>query len=440
MEGLPPDLVDPIVPAGVPRLAQSSVDALARSAVACAEAADQLPLDAEAWVGPAAQAFAERRHRLLQHLADLDVVASRAATTIAAWSNRVEPHHEALVRWRARLLELQVQDAAAFGAGIDTSVVQLQAELAEAIRGWRTASTAYQVATAELAGHLLGLRAEIVDRRLTVGDHVAEFAGTVWQQGIVEPVRSAWDLTGQVFVDPQAWRDDVEATVDGWFTAIGEAWHHPWRTVRETASGIVDAPAWRSGHYGEGLGAAAVLLLPTPKWLRAGPKAGLRRWEQRSAHRRPIGSPLPRLQTVEELLTWVDLSRHEHPDLGHTLDRHVEVDDDYLIDRLTYGTITPAGTRSFIPPFASRFADRATAEAVITRALQGRAAELRLFAAGHGSDVADLTLRVDEDIGVTVVPTRRGFVRYDVREVFVRLRRNSDGSIYIMTAFPKELP
>jgi len=37
-----------------------------------------------------------------------------------------------------------------------------------------------------------------------------------------------------------------------------------------------------------------------------------------------------------------------------------------------------------------------------------------------------------------VVPARRGFVRHDIREVHIRLRRESDGGVYIVTAFPRE--
>jgi len=436
VEILPADLIDPIVPDGSPRLAQSAVDALRRTAIACAEAADQLPLPAGAWSGPAADAFGERRTRVLQRLTDLDVVSARAACALGTWSAEAGAHRDALVRWRARLLEIQAQDAAARRAGLQTPV-HLDAELAQAIRGWRTASAGYRLATAELLGRLSALRAEISDRRLTARDQVGEFVGTAWQRGVVEPIGAAWDLTGQVFVDPQAWRDDVESTVDGWLDAVGQAWHDPWRSARDTASALLDAPAWRTGHYGQGLGAATALFLPTPKWLRVGPRAGLRRWAARSDRVRP-GAPRPRLQTVDELLAGVDLTRHEHPDLGHTLDRHVDVDDDYLIDRLTYGTIMPDGTRSFLPPFASRFTDRATAEGVITRALQGRAAELRAFAAAPGVHTADLNVHVDEAIGVTVVPARRGFVRHDIREVHIRLRRESDGGVYIVTAFPRE--
>jgi hypothetical protein len=139
----------------------------------------------------------------------------------------------------------------------------------------------------------------------------------------------------------------------------------------------------------------------------------------------PVGKAYLGRQTAEQMLTdGVDLDAHEGETLGHTLLKHVNVDDAYLEDRL------PTVKRGNV----SRFTDRATAESAITEALRREAGTVRAFEAGHGR-----SLRIRLDLGHPIgrVLTRgHGFV--DATQIVVKLVRNDDG-VFIVTAYP-ELP
>ncbi|MFZ0157522.1 MAG: RNase A-like domain-containing protein [Kineosporiaceae bacterium] len=429
MENVPIDLLDPVLPDGDPQQAIAAVRALQHASNACRDALDRLDASvsaAEAWSGPAADAYAQRRGVLVDRCADLDTVTARAARAIESWSAEAGAQRAVLVRARGQLLDLQQQDAAARRLGMDTPV-HLHAELFDAVQAWRTAQAADRQEGEQLVRTLLGLREEISDAPVGLGGQVTDLVGTVWNRGVVEPVAGMWALTGQALIDPHAWWQDVRGGVKGLASSI-ETW---WNDPKGAAGQAVDAPAWQAGHYGQGAGAVLAMALPGPRWARRMP--GDRREIRPRGTPRP--GPQPRLQTVDELLDGVDLHLHEHPDFGHTLARHVDVDDDYLTDRLTHGTLHPDGTRGGVPPEASRFTDRATADAAINETLRRYETELRAFAARPGTGVLRLDHSLGHDLGTVITPTPQGFMVRQGQVVRLYLRREPDGSVCLETAY-----
>jgi hypothetical protein len=433
MDNVPVDLIDPVLPEGEPHRAQGAVYALRRASAAGRAAVETLDgslMLISGWSGQAAQQYQQRRSVLLGRCIDLDGVTDRAAQALAGWSEASTAERARMRQARQVLLDVQSQDAAARRAGVPPPV-NLQADLLDAVQTWRQAEQRLGALDAQLSRTLLDLRSQISDRPLGVGDHAMAAIGTAFSQGLIEPARAGWALTGQAFVDRQAWWDDLVASVHGLREQVTGVFTHPVGTAGSTAGGLIALPQWRSGHYGEAVGSIAALFVPTPKWLRHGPDEGLRRWAERGGG---VRRPKPTLQTVDEMLQGVDLSRHEHPEYGHTLARHVDVDDDYLMDRLTYGTIAHDGTRMWIPPVASRFPDRAVAEARITETLRAYERDMRAFAADPNKKWIEVTHRVDQDIGVVMRRRRRGFVIDEGNMVVLRLQRSPEG-IYIETAF-----
>jgi hypothetical protein len=305
--------------------------------------------------------------------------------------------------------------------------VHLHAELFDAVQLWRTAQEADRRDGEQLVRVLLGLREELTDRPMGLGRQAGDLVGTVWNRAVVEPVAGAWALTGQAFTDPQAWWQDVGGGVSG----LAESFETWWTDPKGAAGQAVDAPAWQAGHYGQGAGAVLAMALPGPRWARRLPDDRRRPAPGPGSER----GPRPPLQTVDELLDGVDLGLHEAPGYGHALARHVEVDDDYLTDRLTRGTQHEDGTRGTVPPEASRFTDRATAEAAITQTLRRHETELRRFAAAPGTGWLEISAASDRALGVVAVPGEAGVVTHPGTTVVVRLRRSGNGEVHLATAF-----
>ena len=133
----------------------------------------------------------------------------------------------------------------------------------------------------------------------------------------------------------------------------------------------------------------------------------------------------------------VDLIRHEHAQLGHTLRRHVDVDDDYLMDRLVHGTLLDDGSRGDAPGAASRFTDRATAERAITEALRRNQIEIAEFVEhGPAAGQHELWISYDsrEPLGDVMKRAPGGFTVSEGHHARVALRIGPDGP-YLYTAF-----
>ncbi len=159
-------------------------------------------------------------------------------------------------------------------------------------------------------------------------------------------------------------------------------------------------PAYEDGRWGEGVGTGLVSVVgivglrrlitdldagvtvqpdgsatwpppvgafPLKKGQRFATTAELVRF-RRNIDTRDLSSPVVS-QTMDELRAAPDLDRSEHPALGHTISRHVDVTDQYLEFRLREGTPENDGRISPPPEQVSRWTDRATAEATIREAL-----------------------------------------------------------------------
>lgn len=391
------------VPDAAPEAAASAVAALMRVALACDEAGRLLERSiglTAAWTGEASLAFQEQRNAVTARCAGLAEASGAAAGVVQRWWSPASADKAAMARAAERAdLARRGQEAAL--AGGQPYRADLAAEVDAATGEWTRAHASWTSGAHALRHGLHGVRVQVRDRPRSFGDHAEDFATTLWDRAVAGPAVGAWALTGQAFVDRDAWWDDVTAVPGTTADAVERLVTDPLGVLGDA----VDAQAWREGHVGEALGAAAALAVPGPKGL----------------------------QGLDDLFRGVDLARHEGVDLGHTLARHVHVDDAYLVDRLAHGTLLDDGTRGFVPSAASRFFDRATAEAAITRTLATHADAVREFAAGSDGQ---LTLRttVAEPVGVAMRVHEGDYVQNPANGVVVVLRRHEKG-IFVFTAY-----
>ncbi len=420
-----------VLPRVQPEAAWDAASGLASVAAAAQAAADALsaaPATAVCWSGEAADAYRVVRERMARRTVQLAEVASAGAGVVLDWLRAAAP---ALAEMRAtaeRLEAVQRHVVAAAALAYDPALdASLQAEIDAGLRRWHAAREAYWVAVDVAARRLVALRDGITDRPLDVQDQVESAARTVWAGYVADPARQAWGLTGLALVDRNRWWDNVSGLPGKTLRGLAGAASDP----RGTAAALIDVDAWRSGHYGEAAASLAVLFLPGPKWLGTSRDLGAVRFAKNIADRT---APKPVLQTVDEMLEGVDLERHEHAELGHALRRHVDVDDEYLMDRLTYGTLVDESTRGAIPPQASRFTDRAAAEGAITEALRAHEAELKALANAPVGKKLLIKYRSLDPLGQVMTPAPGGF-RLDEGNVLVlRLTHGPDGP-YIYTAY-----
>jgi hypothetical protein len=145
-------------------------------------------------------------------------------------------------------------------------------------------------------------------------------------------------------------------------------------------------------------------------------------------------APRPRVQTVDEMLAGAHLAAHEHYELGHAIRRHVDVDDDYLRDRLENGTLEDDGLRGRIPPNASAFDDMATADRAVTEVLRHHEADLRRLASGETTRLDPLRMTLPESQGRVMTPAGDTFIL----ERSARVRVNvaiKNGTVFIKSAY-----
>ena len=277
--------------------------------------------------------------------------------------------------------------------------------------------------------------------RMSTADQLWAIPETVVQQMVVEPL----GLAGLLLDDPSQ-VDDVATAM--WFGTIDQL-RHPRRTAEEMAG----LPAYEDGRWGEGVGTGIAsvaglwsgrrLLIPDEG---LGPVIGPPGrtpggHPQRRRNRTPLsvqdrirfaaniqdrGAPLPQAQTLDEMAAGVDLSRSEHASRGHTISRHVAVDDDYLLFRLEQGTPLPDGTSDRPATTVSAWTDRRTAEETITRAVRQHQIDLEEWL-DSGEPQIEITIWGGE-LGRTLTTDRQG--RIDVRTAdlaTIRLRRTPDG-------------
>ena len=420
-----------VLPRGLPGEAAGAVAQLDGVSGACRSAVQALdagPGLAPGWEGVAAGEYRQRRALLAQRCAQFEELAGTAAGLVRRWSVAAAADREAMVRARAAVQDVVAEERMAAAAG-QLYRPDLTAAHDRALGAWAAAQDDYRAGVTQLAQQLDAVRDVVSDRQLSAGDQARAFVQTVWDGGVAGPAEQVWSLTGQVLVDPAGWWGAVRSVPGQARDLVAEVFHDPLGVLGR----LVDAPAWSQGHAGEGLGAATVLFLPGHDWLEldraARPLRVLRRGSE-------AARAWPRLQTVDELLQGVDLERHEHPDLGHTLDRHVEVDDAYLKDRLAHGTPLEDGGRAGAPKATSRFTDRATAQTAITQVLRANEAALRDFAAHPSSRSLELSANLGRDIGVVYSPAGPGAFRREPGQlVRVLVKAGPGGRLFIESAY-----
>jgi hypothetical protein len=261
--------------------------------------------------------------------------------------------------------------------------------------------------------------------------------------GILEPVQDLGFLALGWAWDRPGWSAQWTSMPGAARQTAGQAADHPWDTFLSAGSATLGVEHFRAGRWGAGLGTVAAGVVGgkgLKNVLKGQPvdEDVLARHPNAAFDRR---RPLPSTQTLDEMLSdGVDLDRHEHADLGHTLRRHVDVDDDYLEDRLTHGTILDNRRRGDIPPSASAWNDRATAEASINRALRDNEAQVRAFTNGPAAaDTHVLKVTTAEPIGRSLQydPTTGRHVQ--AISAFVVILQRTPAGVVIHTAYPKAI-
>ncbi|WP_461022364.1 RNase A-like domain-containing protein [Thalassiella azotivora] len=427
----------PLLVAGVDGGAGHGVGVRLRSAAGSAREA-LARLDgavAGSWVGRASEAYLAGRGEVSGRLGELEDLCG----VLAAGVEEYLPVVEACSR-RARVAAQRVEvaerrlAAATADAAAEPSPAASQEVLAwgwelEDARGELGRVVAeYRGAVDRLSAVARSVSEAVRFTPRSVAGHVRVAGETWWRLGVVDTVEAGWALTGGVVRDPAGWWSLVSSVPGAVWGAVSD----PVATADEAVGG----PSFREEEWGEGAGtlAAAVGL---GKGLRdlATPDAN-QRFARNMADR---SAPLPRVQSVDEMLAGVDLSRHEHHDLGHAIRRHVEVDDDYLNDRLDHGTLFDDGTRSKKPPKqASAFTDMETAEAVITDVLRANEQRLRDWVADPSPSKHPLVLdaAAPPDVGRVVFAQDQDRVPRPAEGARVVVKSAPDGTPFIVTAFP----
>jgi len=233
--------------------------------------------------------------------------------------------------------------------------------------------------------------------------HLDDGLRTFAQVGFVEPVQAIGFLAFGWAIDKPRWTQQLTSMPAA---AAGVA-RDPWGTFRSGVSSAAGLEHFQAGRWGAGVGTIAGGFIGGKGFknvLKGKPvDADIRDKFPGAVFASHLGRPSP--QTIDEMLTnGVNLSRHEHGDndMGHTLRRHVNVNDDYLNDRLDHGTILDNGQRGDIPLSASAWTDLETAETSITHALRANEAVLRMMMLNPGRPGITFSLDAETADGAVV--------------------------------------
>ncbi|WP_337061750.1 RNase A-like domain-containing protein [Kineococcus sp. G2] len=414
--------VVPGVPTELSVLSPAAADDAARTARSVAGALAGAGADVEAarrgdgWWGPARDGFDERLRRLSGELELL-------TRTAAAGARVVEEHAAELGMLAGRLRTVDAALEAAERRTRDPSLDLAGFHGARSeLEHWRASRTRlvadHDESSARLAQRLLALVDDVAGRPRTAGEHVGDAVRTV----VAEGAAAAYAVAGWAW-DPHGWVDAVRAAPGAALDALLDP--------AGTATDALHLDDARDGRWGAVAGGAAAAL--------AGRGAGRAADDLLPGGHLPDDRPrdadgrlLP--QTLDEMLAGVDLERSEGDGRGHTLERHVDVDDEYLRQRLTLGTPNSrTGGRDPAPPAASRWADLETAERTITEALRQNEAQVRRALAG-GRRI-ELRVPVDVSAGTVLVRDGTGFQQVPAEQAVVVLRRDSDGAPHVLTSY-----
>lgn len=400
--------------------ARRDAQRVGQAAGVAARAADRVGASQPAsWFGGAASAADAARAELARCVDDVARLAPAVAGAVGVYADRVVP---ALARMRAAAEDLQV--ALAVQASDDASPRGAQL-VAAAWADYEAGQVAYRAAVTDCERALAAVPAQSGPLVRGPGRHVPDGLGALWAAAVADPAAGAWALTGAYVTDRQAWRSAVSGLLPG----LVEQVRHPVRTVDELLGG----PAWRAGEWGVAVGTAAGALIGFGK-LKPLTAAEKRRHAPNMAD---PAAPRPRLQPIDEMLQKVDLDAHEHHALGHTLRRHVNVDDGYLRDRLVKGTVWDEGVWGPTPRSgrAAAWTDQVTAQEWIGIALRTHEARVRTWAGDGAWKPLELEIPAPPSVGRVMTQDGDDFRLLEPTKVHVILRRDGD-SVYIHTAYP----
>jgi hypothetical protein len=404
--------------------AAAAIDAerLRRASRLAGQAVARLPETAPSqWYGGAATAYDATRAELARCLDDVQRLSRLAADAVDRYADAVQPQ---LLRMRAAAEDL---DVALRLQAADPASARAAALVQRAWLDHEAAQRRYRAAVLDAVDVLRPIPTQVSPAAQGPGRHARTATQRLWQETVAAPLETGWQLTAGLVQDPAAWWSAVSSMPPAWLDRL----RHPLRTLDEMVAG----EDWRAGEWGAGVGS----LLSTAVGAR-GLRKALAPEHVRQRFARNMAdpnAPRPRVQTVDEMLAGVDLDAHEHHSLGHAIRRHVEVDDDYLEDRLVNGTLYDDGFRG--PPprdgMASAWADRATAEHWVTECLRRHETELRAWAAEPTTDYLRLEIPAPPDVGRILV---RGSDGPEVRApATVRVVVAKQGGVpYVNTAYP----
>ncbi|WP_432492392.1 RNase A-like domain-containing protein [Kineococcus auxinigenes] len=408
----------------VATLSPPAADAAARAARAVAGALEGVQAEVDAarrdtggWWGPAHDGFTGRVEPLLQGL-------SLLTRTAAAGAAVIEEHAAELgmLNGRLRTVEAALQDAERRTRDTSLDLAGFHGAWSE-LQNWQESRARlvadHDESSARLAQRLLALIADVEDRPRTLAEHVGDAARAV----VAEGAAGAYAVTGWAW-DPDGWLGAVRAAPGAALDALLDP--------AGTAADALHLDDARDGRWGAVAGGAAAGL--------AGRGAGRAADELVPGAHGPDGRPrdadgrlLP--QTLDEMLAGVDLERSEGHGRGHTLERHVDVDDEYLRQRLTLGTLTnpETGQRGRVPDAVSRWADLDAAERAVTQAVRDNEALVRQRLVGRS--VVTLRVPVDASAGTVLVRDGTGFRESAPEHAVVLLQRDRDGNPHVLTAY-----
>ena len=371
------------------------------------------------WYGVARDGYGERVLELQARLETLSWTATAGATLIEGYALRLQ-------MLKAKLAGID-DDVVAVQRRLDSTLVDpaaTQVDRAE-LQRWQASRervlAEFDDASAEFATRMFSVLDQVSDRPRRFGEHVDDAAATVVAAGrdtAFTALGWAWDGPGWI----STWEQVPGAALD--------ALEHP----GETLADAVDWDDWSQGRYGAGAASLGMAVVGRGATRGTGPSGKVlpdgHRWAK---YLDADGNPLP--QTVDELLGGVDLGRNEVFRDAHTVARHVDVDDEFLWNRLRTGVVE-GGRLQRPPPRASRWTDEATAEEVIGEVLRERSADVDR-AIGQGRRSCTVRAPAAADVGVVWTLDPHGKpVEVPVGEVVVVLEQAGGGSWFVLTAYP----
>lgn len=377
----------------------------------------------QGWSGSASEAYYGQRGRAAERADVLGAFARRVSTALDAYADDVTAALDGMRTCATDLDAALTRKAAALGDATPGAERAAQVEVDAVWARYEEHRRRYDLAVLDL-GDALEALPEFDGRERDLWDHVGDAGRTFVQRAVAEPATAAAGLAAGLWDDPGSADDVIAGIVAGWLQQM----RHPVATAKDA----VGWQYWQDGQYGSGVGAAMSVVGG------AAIRQALKRIDTPEHYEKNVANPAapkPRVQTVDEMLAGVDLQAHEHYQLGHAIRRHVDVDDDYLIDRLENGTLLDTVKRGPRPPAASRWYDLETAEREITVLLQENERQVRRFAGQGGRGQLILKGQADGLAGTVMYPDGRGgLASEESRAIYLCLVRR-DGQVYIGTAY-----